>query len=29
MSIGPLDSDAVESYREAGDILVETMSDAN
>jgi methionine aminopeptidase len=28
MSIGPLDSDAVESYREAGAILVETMTDA-
>ncbi|TQQ81269.1 type II methionyl aminopeptidase [Halonotius terrestris] len=28
MSIGPLDSDAVESYREAGAILVETMNEA-
>jgi len=28
MSIGPLDDDAVDSYREAGEILVETMTDA-
>ncbi len=28
MSIGPLSEDAVESYREAGEILVETMTDA-
>ncbi len=28
MSIGPLAEDAVESYREAGEILVETMTDA-
>ena len=28
MSLGPLDDDAVDSYREAGEILVETMTDA-
>ncbi len=28
MSIGPLDDDAVASYREAGEILVETMTEA-
>jgi len=28
MSIGPLDDDTVDSYREAGEILVETMTDA-
>ena len=28
MSIGPLDSDVVDSYREAGEILVETMTEA-
>jgi len=28
MSIGPLDDDAVDSHREAGEILVETMTDA-
>ena len=28
MSIGELDSDAVDSYREAGEILVETMNDS-
>jgi len=28
MSIGALDTDAVESYREAGEILVETMTEA-
>ena len=28
MSIGPLDDDAVDSYREAGEILVETMTEA-
>jgi len=28
MSIGPLDDDAVDSYREAGEILAETMTEA-
>jgi len=28
MSIGPLDDDVVDSYREAGEILVETMTAA-
>lgn len=28
MSIGPLDDDVVDSYREAGEILVETMTEA-
>ena len=28
MSIGELDADAVDSYREAGEVLVETMNDA-